>query len=445
MFADLRPYVCLSKDCTASETEFMRRREWVLHETQNHWRTYPCPCACGTVFPAKALCQEHVSKIHSDAFSKDQVSSMIDLSSKSVKIEDGIHCLLCKEPLHSMEEYQRHAGRHQEQLALFALPPIGTDDDDAQMEEDVSGTHSNLSSDAHREQLAKEDEHASFGNPLEDDIDQIDCIMLEGATPRDSEKPSALTQKDSQEEREAPAGSKWTKISRRDVSPEALEIGKENFELSGDFVLVLRVLSPEEIERYASATRFLREKRRREEDTVSDIIYEVEIQSKEPSKERQPSPMSMEHLEMSRNETEAGNEMKTNEVKVSEEQGEVPYSLKRPRGLDQTEITYALLDKLPKSLIASYVTKHLEEGVNKKDSLLKEWNREGAEYESTIQRLKVETDAQRSSELTRIAEESQARIQEIYEQLYDLEEMSQLKRGKGEQSKQDKEDDCHDL
>lgn len=43
--------------------------------------------------------------------------------------EDGINYPLCKEPLSSFKQYQRHVGRHQEQLALFALPPVDSQDD----------------------------------------------------------------------------------------------------------------------------------------------------------------------------------------------------------------------------------------------------------------------------------------------------------------------------
>jgi hypothetical protein len=58
--------------------------------------------------------------------------------------------------------------------------------------------------------------------------------------------------------KEVPAGARWTKISRRKVNPEALEIGKERFEVRDDFVIVLRVLSAEEIQAYATATQILR-------------------------------------------------------------------------------------------------------------------------------------------------------------------------------------------
>ncbi|RSM16036.1 hypothetical protein CEP52_000543 [Fusarium oligoseptatum] len=72
--------------------------------------------------------------------------------------------------------------------------------------------------------------------------------------------------KEDKKAREAPPGAKWTKISRKVVNPEALTIGKERFEVRDDFVIVLRVLSKEEIQAYASATQVLRERRRRDED-----------------------------------------------------------------------------------------------------------------------------------------------------------------------------------
>ncbi|KAF5003298.1 hypothetical protein FDECE_10149 [Fusarium decemcellulare] len=66
--------------------------------------------------------------------------------------------------------------------------------------------------------------------------------------------------KDDPKAREAPEGAKWTKISRKVVDAEALTIGKERFEVRDDFVIVLRVLSKEEIQAYASATIVLRER-----------------------------------------------------------------------------------------------------------------------------------------------------------------------------------------
>lgn len=60
--------------------------------------------------------------------------------------------------------------------------------------------------------------------------------------------------------KEVPSGARWTKINRKIVNPEALDIGKERYEIRDDFVIVLRVLSKEEIQTYANATQVLRGK-----------------------------------------------------------------------------------------------------------------------------------------------------------------------------------------
>ncbi|KAM0553411.1 hypothetical protein ACHAPJ_007426 [Fusarium lateritium] len=63
-------------------------------------------------------------------------TSTISWNIKSVKVEDGLSCPMCRETLHSIKEYQRHVGRHQEQLALFALPSIESLEDRENVEED---------------------------------------------------------------------------------------------------------------------------------------------------------------------------------------------------------------------------------------------------------------------------------------------------------------------
>jgi hypothetical protein len=52
-----------------------------------------------------------------------------------------------------------------------------------------------------------------------------------------------------------PPGARWTKIDRRFVNPAALEAGHERYEERPDHVIVLRVLSKEEIQAYALKTQ----------------------------------------------------------------------------------------------------------------------------------------------------------------------------------------------
>jgi hypothetical protein len=55
-----------------------------------------------------------------------------------------------------------------------------------------------------------------------------------------------------------PPDARWTKISRKLVNPEALEAGKERFEAREDFVIVLRVLTRDEVQGYAEVTQRIR-------------------------------------------------------------------------------------------------------------------------------------------------------------------------------------------
>ena len=55
-----------------------------------------------------------------------------------------------------------------------------------------------------------------------------------------------------------PPNARWTKIDRRLVNPEALEMGNERYEERVEYVIVLRVLTKEEIEKYAALTLAIR-------------------------------------------------------------------------------------------------------------------------------------------------------------------------------------------
>lgn len=64
-----------------------------------------------------------------------------------------------------------------------------------------------------------------------------------------------------------PPGARWTRIDRRLVNPESLEEAKERFEERQDCVIVLRVLTKEEIQKFADRTNVLRGRRRRSHST----------------------------------------------------------------------------------------------------------------------------------------------------------------------------------
>ena len=74
-----------------------------------------------------------------------------------------------------------------------------------------------------------------------------------------SQEHSRLTRFDGQSTKEGiPAGARWTKIDRRLVNPQALEEAQERFEERLDCVIVLRVLTKDEIQKLADRTLEIR-------------------------------------------------------------------------------------------------------------------------------------------------------------------------------------------
>jgi hypothetical protein len=74
----------------------------------------------------------------------------------------------------------------------------------------------------------------------------------------------------SEKGKQVPSGAKWTKIDRRLVNPSALEEAGERFEERKDCVIVLRILTKEEIQRLADRTREIRVRR---DERVVDMPY----------------------------------------------------------------------------------------------------------------------------------------------------------------------------
>ncbi|KAF4963442.1 hypothetical protein FSARC_8539 [Fusarium sarcochroum] len=86
----------------------------------------------------------HLSMVHAATSDSAHLSSLLSICQQPKPEDDTAECPLCKEILPNLKQYQRHVGRHQEDLALFALPQLPGDDsgqngedteDDARVEE----------------------------------------------------------------------------------------------------------------------------------------------------------------------------------------------------------------------------------------------------------------------------------------------------------------------
>ncbi|KAI1121420.1 hypothetical protein F5Y10DRAFT_282497 [Nemania abortiva] len=126
---DLRPYVCLAKDCPAAGREYGRRHEWMSHMFQKHWKRWACPYECGLDYTTEAGLRQHVGSHGSTT--EMELDSVIARCGRSQSLSAVFptECPLCRDTLDSVQQYQRHIGRHQVDLALFALPKIEEEDE----------------------------------------------------------------------------------------------------------------------------------------------------------------------------------------------------------------------------------------------------------------------------------------------------------------------------
>ena len=167
-----------------------------------------------------------------------------------------------KEQLAAMEVSDRGNERHRESLPIEGKPRSRSP---SSAEERRSGDSSRDQSrgrelvapavDEKQVRLVSPPKDNSDDKPLKSILKQPRVRFPEEANPI---REGVAPHKEDKKLKEAPAGARWTKINRKIVNPEALTVGKERFEVRDDFVIVLRVLSKEEIQAYAAATQVLR-------------------------------------------------------------------------------------------------------------------------------------------------------------------------------------------
>ncbi|KAI0505729.1 hypothetical protein F5B22DRAFT_494797 [Xylaria bambusicola] len=137
VIADLRPYTCVELDCLTPEQQYTRRRDWLEHLDQKHCRVFRCPYSCQEAeFDTRSQLERHLRSLHQQMSSQKDLSFMISLCERSMPWPEEAKCPLCQHTLYSKGEYARHVGRHQTELALFALPRNEDDEEDLLKVED---------------------------------------------------------------------------------------------------------------------------------------------------------------------------------------------------------------------------------------------------------------------------------------------------------------------
>lgn len=143
VYGDLRPYVCLESKCDLENFQFTKRREWISHVMSSHWRVFRCSFGCQESFASAEECEIHLESKHLTSIQKGGLESLAKQSSRPMDFSRGMECPLCRVQIGSFRLYKRHVGRHQEQMALFALPTQEAQDQDIDEDDNESLGSSN--------------------------------------------------------------------------------------------------------------------------------------------------------------------------------------------------------------------------------------------------------------------------------------------------------------
>ncbi|KAF4777268.1 hypothetical protein HER10_EVM0012996 [Colletotrichum scovillei] len=160
VYDDLRPYNCLAEDCITPGREFGKRHQWMEHMLQRHLRVWRCPFDCDRTFNSASQSAAHLETQHRKMVRDDQIDNLVMLSSQPLDEGAKVPCPLCFETMSSLQNYQRHVGKHQRQLALFALPINNDSDEDTskigKATEENSGFDSNTDYSENEDELEPE-------------------------------------------------------------------------------------------------------------------------------------------------------------------------------------------------------------------------------------------------------------------------------------------------
>lgn len=148
VFSDLRPYICLDPDCPVPNLDYERRRHWKQHLKMAHWKKWSCTtCTDGgelVEFSSARALAHHLSDAHRNggAIEADDadLGGLITNGQRQKLPDEPTLCPLCGQEQKTFAAYTRHVGRHQEDLALFALPQLpGAEEDENEDDENDEG------------------------------------------------------------------------------------------------------------------------------------------------------------------------------------------------------------------------------------------------------------------------------------------------------------------
>jgi Zinc knuckle/Zinc finger, C2H2 type len=87
-----------------------------------HWKQWNCIFGCPLTFTSQDDLKRHMSETHPGIVK--EFDALARASETPLSSTDGAMCPLCQEVLESQQAYVAHVGRHQQDIAIFALPNL---------------------------------------------------------------------------------------------------------------------------------------------------------------------------------------------------------------------------------------------------------------------------------------------------------------------------------
>jgi len=171
VFADLQAYICTRSECPQGFTTFPSRRKWFEHEKTCHLTRHFFQCTqvrCDLIFETQERFLRHVHADHVNSLETPAIKwSLLDAASVStLQPVEVLKCPLCQNAdWTTYRKYEKHLGKHQEEIALCALPPC-SDGDGEDEEGDQCASGSNLSVDT--EESVVQGQHQEQNVPSDD-------------------------------------------------------------------------------------------------------------------------------------------------------------------------------------------------------------------------------------------------------------------------------------
>lgn len=128
MFRDLRPYTCTYSECSNPDKMYATRHDWIYHEMQMHRRQWKCQ-KCDISFHNKSSMADHLGEMHSESVTT-QLPILLEMSERPLDDDNRMNCILCLSQI-SLSRLLEHLAQHMEEIALFVLPSLSDEDEDA--------------------------------------------------------------------------------------------------------------------------------------------------------------------------------------------------------------------------------------------------------------------------------------------------------------------------